>query len=112
MALLDRLIGTEEPKLPVHQFQSALDEWALGSTILGSTNAERRTAIINSFSISAEEESDLDFIKQKYDDAVTNGKDVEFRKILDNVLLLAEQERLGYGVKANIVTRLNEASGP
>ena len=111
MALLDRLIGTEEPKLPVHQFQAALDEWALGSSVLGNNNAQRRTAVINAFNISASEEADLDFIADKYVDAVTNGKSVEFSKILDNVLLLAEQEMF-YGLKADIVTRLNEASGP
>ena len=116
MALLDRVAGTEEPKIPVHQFQAALDEWALGSTQLGATNAARRTAVINAFAIQPAEESDLDFLQQKFTDAVTNGKDVTFRKVLDNVLMISEvpdlAAALNYDTQANIVARLNEASGP
>lgn len=31
MALIERLMGIESPKIPVHQFQSILAEWARGN---------------------------------------------------------------------------------
>jgi hypothetical protein len=31
VALIERLMGLEEPKIPVHQFQATIAEWARGS---------------------------------------------------------------------------------
>lgn len=57
MALIDRLIGIELPKIPAHQFTAALGEWERGKT----TRAE----VIAFFGIAVAEEADLDAIKAK-----------------------------------------------
>ena len=114
MSLLDRLQGTEEPKIPVHQFQSALAEWEDESSVMGSTNAERRQRIIDAFQISADEEDELDWLKSRYTEAKGNDQTDRYFKVFDNVLLICEDEKiadtLGYGTKNQITTRLTEAT--
>jgi hypothetical protein len=103
MGLLNRLTGAEQPKLPVHQFQAALFEWELG--------AVTRADVITAFGITVPEETELDWLKARYLDAVTNGKRDEFKQVVDNVLLLAEQS-LFYTNQSEVQTRLVAASGP
>lgn len=116
MTLFSRIIGQEDPKIPCHQFQAAMDEWAGKSDNLGSTPGERRQSVINAFNISAAEESELDFLVGLYQDANTNGIVDNFRKVFDNCVMLAENTdvsgALGYDTEASIVARLQAASSP
>jgi hypothetical protein len=93
MALLDRLTGDEEPKLPSHQFAAAMEEWAQGQMT--------RAQVIAAFSISASEETQLDAIKSRMDDV----SPLKF-EVLHNVALLAEKKIPPYDVKAEITSRL------
>ncbi len=99
MALLNRLRGTEEPKLPVHQFQAALSEWQEG----GMTRAQ----VLTAFSITSAEEAQLDQVKALYQNAVDRTR---FRKVFDNVLLLAEINTVPYETGAKILSRLSGVS--
>lgn len=57
MNLIARLIGTEDPKLAVHQFTAALGEWERGKMT--------RAQVIANFGIDVTEEADLDALKAK-----------------------------------------------
>lgn len=99
MALLDRLSGNQLPteeKLPVHQFQAAVNLWELGLL--------SRADVIAGFNIAASEEADLDFLKTKYAAALNKP---EYMKGLDSVLLLAEQNRFGLEVQVTFVAAVN-----
>lgn len=61
---LDRLQGITEPKLPVHQFQSAIRQYKRGNM----TPAE----IIAAFSLTAQEQTELTGLKNQVD---ANGLD-------------------------------------
>jgi hypothetical protein len=97
MSLLDRLSGAGAPKLPVHQFQGSLQLWALGLVT--------RANVISAFTISSDEESDLDFLKTKHDAAL--NKDA-FLKGVDSVLMLAEQSIFGLDNQATFVSAIND----
>ena len=99
MALLDRLIGSEQPKIGVHQFQAALAEWEDG--------ALTRAEVIAAFAIGQAEESELDWLKARY---VAAADKERFKKVLDNVLLLAEAGLI-YDTPAKVQSRLVAASG-
>lgn len=102
MSLIDRLRGVEKPKIPVHQFQAAMYEWADGAP--GFT----RVTIISSFALTPADEVELDWLKARWEDAKTNGKERQFRAALDNVLLLAENsdETGFYNTVPEITARL------
>lgn len=91
-------------------------EWEDGSSNLGSTNSERRQSIIDAFQISADEEAELDWLKDKYQEARSNGVEEKYVKVFDNVLLICEDEqiagRLGYETQQQITSRLVEATQP
>ena len=97
MSLLDRLSGAEKPKIPVHQFQAAVDLWALGLVT--------RTNIINEFGLSVAEEGDLDFLKTKFDAALNKQA---YIKGLDSLFLLAERKTFGMDVQATFVAAVNQ----
>lgn len=99
MSLLDRLIGSEAPKIGVHQFQAALAEWEDG--------ALTRAEVIAAFAIGAAEETELDWLKARYQAATDKER---FKKVLDNVLLLAEAG-LVYDTPAKVQARLLGAAG-
>ncbi len=108
MALLDRIVGwvgdvntplpEGEEKIAIHAFQAALAEWQDG----GVTRAD----VVAAFTITVEEESDLDWLKGRYASASDKNR---FAKVVDNVLLLAEAGRI-YTTKASITARLNAAA--
>ncbi len=108
MALLDRIVGwagdagTPLPegkeKIAIHAFQAALAEWQDGGVI--------RADLVAAFAITADEESDLDWLKGRY--AAASDKN-RFAKVVDNVLLLAEAGHM-YTTKAAIQARLNAAA--
>ncbi len=105
MGLLNRLRGTEQPRLNAHGFQAAMSEWADGATGFS------RATIIVAFDLTSDDESDLDVIKSIWDTANTNAKRLRLRKAFDNVLMLAGDSDLGfYSTNASIVARLTEAA--
>ena len=103
MALLDRIIGTEEPALSSHIFQACCYEWEDG----GMSRAE----VIAACEISVAEESDLDWLKGLYVVAKANGRADTFAQVVHNVCMLAAT-KVHYLTKAQITARLNAASGP
>ncbi len=78
MVLLDRLLGNEEPKLPVHQFMAGLAEYKRGAP--GVTLAALSTAL----NLSAPEQADLAVIANLF------ATDVIDRDTIHDVLLLGE----------------------
>lgn len=59
MALFEKLVGTEEPKLPIHTFAGSLHLWAKGVI--------SRADIVASYGLNGDDEADLDFLKGRYD---------------------------------------------
>jgi len=96
MALLDRVIGTQEPKLPVHQFCAALREWSDG--------AVTRVQVISAFDISVEEAIELDWLRSKYQASL---KQDVIASVFEGIMALAERGLLGYDNKATIIARIN-----
>lgn len=97
MALYARLIGTEEPKIGVHQFMAAISELIRGEA----TRAE----IISMFGLRLEDETDLDLLINK-GAALNAGDRFEFARVIHDTLLLAE-EGLKYTTEADFRARIN-----
>jgi len=89
MALIDRLLGTEDPKLPVHQFMAALAEYKRGA-ITGAN-------IVSAFGLSAGEAISLQSFLNNLDSSSID------RTLIHDVLLLGES---GYYTKTQVTTRL------
>jgi hypothetical protein len=89
MPLLDRLLGTEEPKLPVHEFMAALAEYKRG--------AVSKAQIVSAFDLSAGEATALDAYLSALD------ADTIDRTLIHDVLMLGEGE---YYTKAQVQSRL------
>ena len=105
MSLLDRLIGAEQPRLSVHGFQAAMSEWVDGAT------GFNRAAIIEQFTLTVDDEAELDALKAIYDSANTNAKRQRLLKAFDSVVLLASDRDVSfYKTKAEINARLTEAA--
>ena len=105
MSLLNRLRGTEQPKISAHQFQAAMSEWA------DSASGFSRATIISGFALTDDDETELDALKAIYNSANTDTKKARLLKAFDNVLMLAEQgaEHGFYTTKAEISARLAQA---
>lgn len=104
MSLLDRLIGTESPRISAHGFQAAMSEWADGAAGFS------RATIVAEFSLTLDDETELDAIKSIWDNANTNAKKLRIRKAFDNIVLLASDRDVSfYNIKADITARLNDA---
>ena len=104
MSLLDRLAGTEQPRINAHGFQAAMSEWADGASGFS------RASIITAFQLEVGDEAELDALKVIYDSANTNAKKQRLLKAFDNICMLAGDNELGwYQTKAEINARLNEA---
>ena len=89
MAILPRLLGTEEPRLPIHQFMAALAEYKRGA-ITG-------PQIVSGFGLSPTEATQLqDFLDNLDADTVN-------RALIHDVLLLGER---GYYSPSLVATRL------
>lgn len=96
MALLEKLQGSVEPKLPVHQFASSLSEWGAGET--------NRAAIIAFFNLDADDTLDLDWLKGKYDASVNKR---EFANRIHGIFMLSETGYTGYQTQAELVAIVN-----
>lgn len=97
MALFARLVGTEEPKLGVHQFMAALSELARGRMI--------RADIVTAFGLSASEDAELGAIIEKVGRVITPSDRLFSIHELEQVLILAEAG-LRYTTDASAKTRL------
>ncbi len=105
MSLLDRLRGTESPRISAHGFQAALSEWADGAAGFS------RASIISQFQLNPEDVAELDILKLHYDSANTNAKKLRLRKALDNILMLiSDRDLTFYPTNAEVNTRLSEAA--
>ena len=104
MSLLDRLIGTESPRISAHGFQAAMSEWSEGAAGFS------RATIIAEFGLETADEAELDAIKVIWDTANTNAKKLSIRKAFDNIVLLAsDSDTTFYKIKADINARLNDS---
>ena len=95
MPLFEKLVGSEDPKLAVHQFVAGLHDWEDGV----STRAE----IISAFGLSVADEVDLDWLKSKY---LASSDKKHFIIVLEGCLCLGEQNLLGYDIKTNFIARI------
>ncbi len=105
MGLLNRLRGSERPRIAAHQFQAAMNEWADGATGFS------RATIIAQFGLSAAEETELDAIKAVWNSANNNAKKLRMRKAFDSiVMLIADRDNTTwYQTDAEVMARLNQA---
>ena len=105
MSLLDRLIGTELPRLSAHGFQAAMSEWVDGAAGFS------RASIIAEFQLTLDDEPELDQLKIIYDSANTNAKKQRLLKAFDSVVMLAsDRDTSFYKSKVDINARLTEAA--
>jgi NaMN:DMB phosphoribosyltransferase len=91
MGLYDRLVGTEDPKIPIHQFMSAAAENVRGEM----TDLQ----VKNAFNLSAAEATEAATLKAQLAGTVS-------RQELHDVLLLAERGIEPYTTAAAVKTRL------
>lgn len=101
MALYDRMMRFQEPKIPVHQFFSAMQEYALGNI----TGAQ----IISIFNLDAGEQTEaLALYNRIMTESAQNGSIARRVKALEfeNVLILAENLIEPYTTVAAVKTRL------
>jgi hypothetical protein len=99
MSLIDKLAGIDRPnKLAVHTFYAALAEFAAGEVT--------RAQIVSYFNLSAEDETELDFLIAAYTNAPNNRKQ-EFLEFIHRLFMLAEERTPGYQTNAEITARIN-----
>lgn len=96
MALLEKLTGEVQPKLPVHQFYSALIEWDAGETT--------RATIVTHFNLDASDEVDLDWLKGKFDASLNKR---EFAERIHGIFMLAETGYPGFTTQPELVAIIN-----
>lgn len=99
--LFDRLFPGEEEdidKIAVHQFRSALDDYAEGETT--------RNQIIVGFNLDTDAVADLDVLLIQIDNLTTVLSAVRWLQNFESVCILAEGE-LKYTAKIDFATRLD-----
>lgn len=96
MALVDRLRGAEDPKIPVHQFWAGMVEIALGEV----TVAQFKTF----FDLTGQDATDFDFIVSAYQ---ASSNQERFLQLMHVIFLLAEQDTPGYNTSAALSARIN-----
>lgn len=102
MGLYDRIMGLGGDKIPVHQFQSTLAEFARGRL-----TGERAQAVINASSgspLSASEITEAQTLLATV--TGTASAKLARAKEIDDVLILAESQLPGYETAAAVKTRL------
>ena len=92
MALAERLMGLEQPKISVHGFRSMLDERRRGFV----TNGQ----VVTAFSLSASEQTEGLALINKIISGELTADEVE------DVLIIAEQRLAPYTTAAAVKTRL------
>lgn len=99
MALLERLAGISGEKLPVNQFHAALHELVYGEVT--------QQNIIDFFSLDAGEQTELQFIIDRYNAQATQAEKDEYVRIIRSLFCLAEWQVPGYTTNAELVARIN-----
>jgi len=104
MALFEKLVGTEQPKLSVHTFVGSLHLWAHGLIT--------RAQLVASYGLDAADDADLDFLKNKHD-AITGAglvaNKTEFIAMVEMLLFQGEDGgRFGLNDKATFVAVINQ----
>jgi len=84
MSLYDRLVGSQDPSIAVHQFMAAISERERGELT--------RQDIIDIFEIETGDLPELDDILDK-DDSLTADRSFEFGRMLHDSLLLSESHQ-------------------
>lgn len=90
MALLDRLLNLEDPKIPTHQFMAALAEYKRG--------AIAKQNVVDAFDLSIDEATALQAWLDNLDSDTVN------RAMIHDILLLGE---VGLYSKAQVQSRLS-----
>lgn len=107
MALIERLMGLEEPKIPIHQFQSLCAEWARGNI----TGAQAQAAItaLTGTPLDGAAQTEAAALVATVPTGVTtdNKADRALRlQIIDQVLLIADSRIPPYDTAAAVRARL------
>ena len=113
MGLYERLMGVEDPRIPVHQFQAAAAEWARGSI----TGAQANTLIAATGApLTGPEQTEAQALVNTVTSIPITGSataqaDGRARRALrmfeiDQVLMLAELRTAPYDTAAAVRTRL------
>jgi len=99
--LIDRIQGIEpRPKIPVHQFCAAIDEYARGNLT--------RAQIVAAFDLQGSEATQAGQLADLIDAQTTAATKLNLVISIEDVFVLTEQPDLGlYDTKAKIATRFN-----
>jgi hypothetical protein len=92
MPLYERLMGLDDPKLPVHQFMAMVGERV--------RNQVTTQQVVDAFALSPDEVTDATTLTQRVTSAALNKDEVH------DVLLLAERLTPPYDTVAAVKTRL------
>jgi hypothetical protein len=93
MALYERFMGLEFPRIPVHQFRGVAAEWKRGEI----TSAQARTALGLSVAEAVEAQTLVDRVDAAVDPLTTQE--------IEDVLFLAEQRIAPYDTVAAVKAR-------
>lgn len=102
MGLYERLMGVEENKIPVHQFQATLAEFGRGR--LTGAQAQAVIAAISGAPLTPAEVTEA----QALIATVTGSNTAKLARAaeIDHVLMLAERKAPGYSTPAEVKARL------
>jgi hypothetical protein len=114
MPLYQRLLGTAEPKIPIHAFQSVMGEWARGK--LTGAQAQAVIGAISGAPLDAAEQADAQALVATITSipvtgsqaAQADGRAQRAMKVheIDQVLLLADAFAPGYSTEAELRQKL------
>jgi hypothetical protein len=94
MGLYERIAGTEEPKIGVHAFGSAVHLWLLGDV--------NNTRMINEFALTAQDQTDMLAIQTRYNGLSTANK-AGFLLKTHSVFVLVEEGRMTKSEAATVL---------
>lgn len=101
MALVERLMGTETPKIPVHDFFAACHELVMGRL----TVAQIKTAL--NMDASAQSEFDtMVALAPTGSTALATAQKAQYVESMHSVFILAEGGYAGYNTPANVRSKL------
>jgi len=96
MALIDRLTGAAEPKIPVHQFWAGMVELSHGEI----TVAQFKTY----FNLTGDDATDFNWLVAKYQ---ASANKAEFVELMHAIFMLSEMDTPGYTSESDITARIN-----
>jgi hypothetical protein len=107
MGLYERLLGIELPKIPIHQFQSIVAEYARGRITGTQANdlIEEMTGVRLDAGAAIEIQTLVDTFPVGTTALITANRAIRTHEV-DQVLLLADKKLAGYNTAALLKTRL------